>query len=179
MRIIRVDQDESDSKRMLWVAAGAAVGLVAGALLAERLSGRKLTGRTLWRRARSLSGLAISRWQPLLGAALAMKDAWSGRDDDEEADDEGAEDESLDEGFALSSEPADPDAGLDSRVLEAFANDPILAERAVEIEETGDGQIVLHGRVYTPREVAHAVTLARGVPGVTGVKQRLAVRDRR
>jgi hypothetical protein len=178
MRIIRVDQDESDSRTMLWVAAGAAVGLVAGALLAERLSGRKLTTRTLWRRARKLSGLAATRWQPLVGAALAMKDAWSARDD-EEPDHEHADDESLDEGFAFSSEPDDPAAGLDARVLEAFANDPILAERAVEIEETGDGQIVLHGRVYTPREVAHAVTLARGVPGVTGVKQRLAVRDRR
>ena len=178
MRIIRVDQDESDSRTMLWVAAGAAVGLVAGALLAERLSGRKLTTRTLWRRARKLSGLAATRWQPLVGAALAMKDAGSARDD-EDPDHEHADDESLDEGFAFSSEPDDPAAGLDARVLEAFANDPILAERAVEIEETGDGQIVLHGRVYTPREVAHAVTLARGVPGVTGVKQRLAVRDRR
>ena len=54
-----------------------------------------------------------------------------------------------------------------------------MAERDVEIEEAEDGRIVLHGRVHTAREVAHAVTIARGVPGVTSVKQRLAVRDRR
>jgi osmotically-inducible protein OsmY len=64
-------------------------------------------------------------------------------------------------------------------VLEAFINDPILAERALEIEADDDGDVLLHGSVRNPREVAHAVTLARGVPGVTRVRQRLSVRARR
>jgi osmotically-inducible protein OsmY len=58
-------------------------------------------------------------------------------------------------------------------------NDPVLAERAVEIDADGRGNVFLHGRVRTSREVAHAVTIAGGVPGVTSVRQRLRVRDRR
>ena len=49
----------------------------------------------------------------------------------------------------------------------------------MQIECTPDDAIVLHGRVNTAREVAHAVTIARGVPGVAAVRQRLTVRDRR
>ena len=64
-------------------------------------------------------------------------------------------------------------------MLEAFSNDPVLAERSVEIEEAANDEIVLHGRVHTAREVAHAVTIARGVPGVAAVRQLLSVRDRR
>ena len=192
MRIIRVDEDESDNKTLLWVAAGAVIGLVAGALAAEKLGGRRLTARNVWRRSRSLAELAIDRWEPLLGAAMAVRNAWNGRaefeealdedeDEDESADeradkraDEGA-DERADEG----AEPVAVDQRLDARVLEAFANDPILSERAVEIEEDGDGRILLHGRVHAAREVALAVTIARGVPGVSDVRQRLRVRDRR
>lgn len=186
MRIIRVDEDESDNKTLLWVAAGAVIGLVAGALAAEKLGGRRLTARNVWRRSRSLAELAIDRWEPLLGAAMAVRNAWNGRaefeealdeDEDERADeraDEGA-DERADEG----AEPVAVDQRLDARVLEAFANDPILSERAVEIEEDGDGRILLHGRVHAAREVALAVTIARGVPGVSDVRQRLRVRDRR
>lgn len=185
MRIIRVDDDGADSKTMIWVAAGAAVGLVAGALIAERLSGRKVSGRMLWRRVRGLSSMAASRWEPLLGTAMALRDAWAGREDldaDDEADD--AADDELDESLEATADYAEDgddetDAAIDSRVLEAFANDPVLAERSVEIEEQDEGRIVLHGRVHTAREVAHAVTIARGVPGVASVKQRLTVRDRR
>lgn len=191
MRTIRVEKKESDSSTMLWVAAGAVIGLVSGALIAERLSGRKLTARTLTRRARGLAGLAARRWKPLLGTAVAVGKAWAARDDDEELDEELDEivdaeaddfmdDEEMDDdefdGDGLSGLQ---DEGLDARVLEAFSNDPVLVERDVEIEEEENGRIVLHGRVHTPREVAHAVTIARGVPGVNSVRQRLAVRDRR
>jgi DNA-binding protein YbaB len=68
---------------------------------------------------------------------------------------------------------------IGKRVLEAFINDPILAERSLEIEADDDGDVLLHGSVRSPREVAHAVTLARGVPGVTRVRQHLRVRARR
>ena len=206
MRIIRVDED-SEGHTILWVAAGATIGLIAGALIAERMSGRKVSARMLWRRARGLSGIAAKRWTTLLAAAGALRDAWEARDDDEPAtgaiDDldelDDIEDGPADSGVAdaldvvaddvgdvgdddvvTSGTSWDPDEdALDARVLEAFANDPVLAERAVEIEEADDGRIVLHGRVHSAREVAHAVTIARGVPGVTAVRQKLAVRDRR
>ncbi len=50
--------------------------------------------------------------------------------------------------------------------------------RPVEIEERDPGVIVLHGAVRTAREVKHAVTIARGVPGVERVRTRLTVRER-
>ena len=84
-------------------------------------------------------------------------------DDDEEEEDDEADDEDLE---------------LDARVLEAFSNDPILAERDIEIEATDDDGILLHGRVRTPHEVKHAVTIARGVPGVIAVRHKLSVHDR-
>ncbi len=196
MRIIRVDED-SEGRTILWVAAGATIGLLAGALIAERMSGRKVNARMLWRRARGLSGLAAKRWTTLLTAAGALRDAWEARDDDDPADapddeyfddiedgpaDTGvadALDEVADDVVASGTSWDSDEDALDARVLEAFSNDPVLAERAVEIEEGEDGRIVLHGRVHSAREVAHAVTVARGVPGVTAVKQKLAVRDRR
>lgn len=196
MRIIRVDED-SEGRTILWVAAGATIGLLAGALIAERMSGRKVNGRMLWRRARGLSGLAAKRWTTLLAAAGALRDAWEARDDDQPADDpleeefDDIEDGPADAGIAGALDEVvddvittgtswDPDEdALDARVLEAFSNDPVLAERGVEIEEAEEGHIILHGRVHNAREVAHAVTVARGVPGVAAVKQKLAVRDRR
>lgn len=97
----------------------------------------------------------------------ADDDADDDDEDEEEDDDEADEDE-------------EPElSGLDARVLEAFSNDPILADRAVEIEDVGSGDIVLHGRVRNPREVKHAVTLAGGVPGVTRVREKLKVYSRR
>ncbi len=64
---------------------------------------------------------------------------------------------------------------LEERVLEAFNNDPILAERAVDIGALSDGTIELAGWVESDDEAEHAVTLARGVPGVTTVVNRLMI----
>ena len=97
--------------------------------------------------------------------------------DDELEDDEEEEEEDDDE-EEEDDEADDEDPGLDARVLEAFSNDPILAERDIEIEATDDDGILLHGRVRTPHEVKHAVTIARGVPGVTAVRHKLSVHDR-
>ena len=226
--------DKENEHLIAWVAAGTAVGLIAGALVAERLSGRRLSFSSLFDRGRALATRASARWQPLVDAAIGVRDAWEGNgeeeefeevldeaegeedefddeeldgdedldeddlededddldvdaeldeedEDDEEEDGEGDEDE--DEEFDEDDETddsADDDAtALDARVLEAFSNDPVLAERSVEIEEAANDEIVLHGRVHTAREVAHAVTIARGVPGVAAVRQLLSVRDRR
>jgi hypothetical protein len=69
------------------------------------------------------------------------------------------------------------DTELEERVLEAFHNDPVLAERAIDIGAIGTGVIELTGWVQASWEIGHAVTLARGVPDVTTVVDRLAVRD--
>jgi hypothetical protein len=66
---------------------------------------------------------------------------------------------------------------IEERVLEAFNNDPILSERAVDIGAIGRGTIELAGWVETDDEAEHATTLARGVPGVDTVVNRLMVGD--
>jgi hypothetical protein len=68
------------------------------------------------------------------------------------------------------------DAELEDRVLDAFENDPVLAERAIEIDSAEAGSITLAGWVRAAREVAYAATLAGGVPGVRAVVNRLRVR---
>ena len=64
---------------------------------------------------------------------------------------------------------------LEQRVLEVFCHDPILQARAIDIGAVGDGAIELAGWVASTAEIAHALTLTRGVPGVTRVLDRLAV----
>jgi hypothetical protein len=64
---------------------------------------------------------------------------------------------------------------LEERVLEAFRNDPVLAERPVDIGALGEGIIELSGWVESDDEVEHATTIAGGVPGVETVVNRLAV----
>ena len=61
-------------------------------------------------------------------------------------------------------------------MLEVFSNDPVLRERAVDIGAINPATIELTGHVYTEIESEHAVTIARGVPGVTTVVNRLSVR---
>ena len=213
MRVVAIEEDSPSRHWVLWGLSGAAVGIAAGVLLSERLSGRSGGARTLWRRARALARVAGTQWVPWLELALELKSRfWDGDDDGfdaeeagvaegedwEDLDDDNGADNGDDNG--LNAEDAegngedaedgngggddgDDDSGvpdvIGSRVLEAFLNDPVLAERAVEIEADAEGAVLLHGRVATAREVSHAVTIAGGVPGVTGVRQRLRVRDRR
>lgn len=66
---------------------------------------------------------------------------------------------------------------LEARVLEAFRNDPVLEARAIDIGATGSGTIELTGWVESTGEIAHALTIARGVPDVTAVVDHLAVRS--
>lgn len=75
------------------------------------------------------------------------------------------------------SRPTAPDhETLEARVLEAFRNDPVLAVRPIDIGAIGTGTIELTGWVRSPQEVAHALTIARGVPDVASVVDRLSVR---
>lgn len=70
-------------------------------------------------------------------------------------------------------------AALEARVLEAFRNDPLLRERNIDIEADELGGIELTGWVEDTGEIAYALTLARGVPAVRGVTNRLAVQPGR
>jgi hypothetical protein len=100
-------------------------------------------------------------------------------DESEEESEEGGDDDFEDDADDEELDSVD-DPLVGRRVLEAFENDPILAERNVEIDADDDaGTVTLYGSVRTPKEVAHAVTLARGVPGVTKVRQQLEVVRRR
>lgn len=230
MRSKSLQKHDVSTSATLWIAAGAVLGVVSGILIAEKMSGRPISARALWRRSAGVAERALDKWEPLLDAAMAMREAWMSDDDevedeeleaeldDEDLDDEDLDDEDedededelddededdleddedLDEDDDLDDEDDDEEEledeesddeddsesddapAVDERVLEAFSHDPVLAEREIEIEETEPGSILLHGGVHSAREVAHAVTIARGVPGVTGVRQRLRVRDRR
>lgn len=66
---------------------------------------------------------------------------------------------------------------LEERVLDAYRNDPILCERAVDIGAIGLGIIELTGWVHSNAEATQAVTIARGTPGVDTVVNRIVVRD--
>jgi hypothetical protein len=68
---------------------------------------------------------------------------------------------------------------IERRVLEVFRNDPVLAERAIDIGEDQPGVITLTGWVRAEDEIGHATTLAGGVPGVERVESGLAVRTPR
>lgn len=216
MRTIRLEE-EGGENTLLWVGAGAAIGVLAGVLIAERMSGRRMSVKDLAAAGQRLAKRAIKSWGPIMESVSSLKDAWADSpmaagigaaakapraafdDDPEDEPPDPAGDDELDEDLEEESDDDEIDddededdeeyedeeeelhfdsALLDERVLEAFQHDPILAERAVEIESGAEGTIVLHGRVRTAREVKHAVTLARGVPGVQAVRQHLAVRSR-
>ena len=66
-------------------------------------------------------------------------------------------------------------AALERNVLEAFRNDPVLSERAVDISATSGEIVELGGWVLSEEEAEHAVTIARGVPGVVTVVNRVAI----
>lgn len=192
------------SSSFLLVALGALTGLAVGAVIADRVGGldgllKKSSGR---RKKRSSDGLDHDELAMAAAADHADVDHdyedeaesnhYSAGDrgpyaDDDEFDDidEEEDDSDLTEesdrsamGAASDAEHGVPgETELEERVLEAFHNDPVLAERAIDIGAIGTGVIELTGWVQASWEIGHAVTLARGVPDVTTVVDRLAVRD--
>lgn len=146
------DDDSSHTGTVLGVLVGAVAGFAVGMLVAQRVGG--------------FSGLRSRLRRGGAAADTAVRDA-HGAEDDEEFED-------IDED-ELESE--DYDETLEDRVLEAFRNDPILSERAIDIGSIGDGTIELAGWVEDEDEAKHAVTIARGVPGVDTVVNRVAIGD--
>jgi hypothetical protein len=151
------DDDESSLGGTITSALlGAVAGFAVGMLVAQRVGGFSGLVESVKRRGRT-DGLDESEAS---GPVVA--------DDFSEFDDE-YDDELEDEGV--------PNEGLEERVLEAFRNDPILAERAIDIGGIGEETIELAGWVNSEEEAEHAVVLARGVPGVETVVNRIAVGD--
>ena len=85
-------------------------------------------------------------------------------------------DDEFEQEFDYDDEFDDSEASaLERNVLEAFRNDPILADRAVDISATNHEIVELGGWVHSEEEAEHAVVIARGIPGVTTVVNRLSV----
>lgn len=160
MSPFRYRDEESTATSALYVALGALAGFAAGVVVAQQYGG--------------ISGLT-TKIRDRLGSVR------TGADDEEEertggtaydhGDDEA--DEDYDE---ESDEPMNEMEELEERVLEAFRNDPILSERAIDIGAIDDGIVELTGWVNADDESQQAVVVARGVPGVETVVNRLAVR---
>lgn len=159
------DDESSTGTTVASVLLGAVAGFAVGMYVAQRVGG--LSALT----ARLRRGIGKATGDDTVRAFEAPDD-----DLDEIEDDDA-------EGVTASSDLDDDFNGmndhgvplLEERVLEAFNNDPILAERAIDIGSVGQGTIELAGWVDTDDEAEHAMTLARGVPGVETVVNRLMV----
>ena len=156
------EDEESSSRSALYIAIGAAAGFAAGVLMAERFGGFK--------------GLT-DRIKDTFGAGGAGEE-------EEEFDYEGLDEDEFDPDFDEDDEDLKPSKAslngveeLEERVLEAFRNDPILSERAIDIGAVEKGIIELTGWVNSDDESHQAVVIARGVPGVDTVVNRLAIRS--
>jgi hypothetical protein len=150
------------------LAVGAVAGIAAGVLIAQRYGGLGTVGRRVRDSVRDGVRVGVrNRLGAWGGADDAETDVVPGRGlEAQDYDDEPLDDSSADEGEML-----------EERVLEAFRNDPVLSERAVDIGAIGRGIIELTGWVHAEDEAHHAVVVTRGVPGVETVVNRLTVRE--
>ncbi len=160
MSPLRYHDEESNSASALYVALGALAGFAAGVVVAQQYGG--ISGLTS--KLRDRFSKLESHDEELQLDAHAHDHEYDGDDDDEFEDD-------VDEG------PLDATEELEERVLEAFRNDPILSERAIDIGAIDEGIVELTGWVNAEDESQSAVVVARGVPGVDTVVNRLAVRE--
>lgn len=156
--IYEEEEEESSPRNAIYIAIGAAAGFAAGVLMAERFGGFK-------------------------GLTDRIKDTFGGGTEgaeEEEFDYEGLDEDEFDPDFDddLDTPKASLDGAeeLEERVLEAYKNDPTLSERAIDIGAVEDGIIELTGWVNSEDEAHQAVVVARGVPGVATVVNRLSIR---
>jgi len=159
----REEEEESGSRGALFLAIGAVAGFAAGVLMAEQFGGyRGLTDRIKDR---------------FGGAGEDLLDDGDLDDDEFDDEDEDDYDDSESEFTASYVAPIKGSDELEERVLEAYRNDPLLSERAIDIGAIQEGIIELTGWVNAEDEAKQAVDVARGVPGVDTVVNRLAVRS--
>src|SRR5690242_11169543 len=147
------DDESSSTAIVVGALVGAVAGFAAGMLVAQRVGG--------------FSGLK-SKLRRRGGSGEEARLGAHGVAEEEDEFDDVEEDEVEGAGY---------DETLEERVLEAFRNDPILCERAIDIGSLNDGVIELAGWVEDDGESRHAVTVARGVPGVDTVVNRIAIGD--
>lgn len=166
------DEESSTGSTVAKVLLGAIAGFAVGMYVAQRAGGLEgLTSRI--RRVRrngadaTPAGLSPDSYDEIADDAddAAEEGMYASAIDDEDFN--GMDDSPDFEGAPL----------LEERVLEAFNNDPILAERAIDIGAVGMGVIELAGWVDSEDEAEHAMTVARGIVGVTTVVNRLMVDD--
>ena len=171
------DDDSSTGTTIASVMLGAIAGFAVGMYVAQRVGG--FSGLTEGLTAR------FRRHRNEAGGVAAVEDLPVAQFDEieDEVDDEaeiGATSADAEDEDFNGMDAVDDDVPLlEERVLEAFNNDPILAERAIDIGAmgTGSGVIELAGWVDSHDEAEHAMTIARGVPGVETVVNRLLVDD--
>lgn len=177
-RRVVIEQDSSNGA--LFVAVGALAGLATGVLLAQRFGGLSgLTDRVRTGLGDRLdAGRLGGRFGERLGARLGARRGAGGAEAEDPAGLRRRAHEAPDwDEEPLDDAEADEGEMLEERVLEAFRNDPVLSERAIDIGAIGRGIIELTGWVHADDESTHAVTVTRGIPGVETVVNRLAVRD--
>jgi len=145
----RYHDEKSAAEGALFLAIGAAAGLAAGVIIAQKYGGFS----ALTARVRSL--LSTNGQEEEEGHRQYHGDAYH---DEEE--------------HSLLS----PLEELEERVLETYHNDPVLSERAIDIGAIDEGIVELTGWVGSIGEAEHAVVVARGTPGVRTVVNRLIVR---
>ncbi|HUF27322.1 MAG TPA: BON domain-containing protein [Gemmatimonadaceae bacterium] len=145
----RYRDEDSLGTTIFSVAAGALAGFVVGVVLAQRVGGLAGITERVRRRGGRIASSVRRRFE----------------EEEEQFDDELDDEEDEDDG----------EAELEERVLEAFRNDPMLGERAIDIGAISPGVIELAGWVQTEDEAEHAVTVAGGTPGVDTVVNRLLV----
>jgi osmotically-inducible protein OsmY len=171
MRRYRIREDESSTgTSMATVVIGALAGFAVGMFVAQRLGG--FSGiASRFKKATEGTGDEASRFDFSGGSLNEIEDEAA----ELEASSLGSEE---DEDFNGMDDTGDSDSDtplIEERVLEAFNNDPILAERAIDIGAMGESVIELAGWVDNDEEAEHAMTVARGVPGVETVVNRLLV----
>lgn len=148
MSPFRYQDRESSATGIVTLALGALAGFAVGVVVAQRFGG-------------------------FSGISKRLRDRLEGGGGDEGEEAHGLEEYEQDE--LDDAEDDDVDSVLEERVLEAFRNDPILSERAVDIGSVGEGIIELSGWVHNEQEAQHAVTIARGTPGVETVVNRITI----
>jgi BON domain len=150
------DDDSSSTNTALTVLVGAMAGFAVGMFVAHRVGG--------------ISGLAskVRRQRGTL-EDQSLNAAHGVADEEEFEEFEDVEEDEL--------ESSTYDRALEEHVLEAFRNDPILSQRAIDIGAISDGVIELAGWVDDDAESQQAVTIARGIPGVETVINRILVGD--
>lgn len=162
------DEDETGSPA-IGLMVGALAGFAVGVIMAQKMGG--LSGIAGRLRAQ-LGAPARTRPDPVAGVADLDDDL----DEFDDLDDLDLDDDEIeDDDYAADGRDDEFEAELEERVLEAFRNDPILSECAVDIGAVGDGIIELAGMVDLQKDADHAVTVARGVPDVETVINRIIV----